>query len=677
MIPRSTIERIRSAADIVDVISEFVSLRKAGTSYKGLCPFHDDTTPSFSVSPSRGLYKCFACGEGGDVVRFIMQHEQISYVEALKYLGKKYGIEVEERELTDEERQTESERESMYVVNEWACNYFHDILLSNPDGQAIGLAYFRSRGFRDDIVEKFRLGFCLSQHDAMSKAALKAGYNDKYLQQTGLSYKNDAGQLKDKYWGRVIFPWIGVNGKVVGFGGRVLDARTKGVSQKYINSPESIIYSKGKLLYGLFQAKKAISREDNVYMVEGYTDVLSMHQCGIENVVANSGTALSEDQIRLLHRFTPNITFLYDGDKAGIKAAMRGIDMVLKHDMRIKIVLFPDGDDPDSFARKHNATEFKEYVDSHKVDFIQFMTDILHEEAGDDPMKRADMIKSITKTISVIPSEIDRATYAHVCGERLHVDEAILLRQINRYRKEARDERDRQKRLREQSEGNQLGANSSDEQSGAVNSDGGSSGDGSSNAEATAKGMNGRQLSNEEARFINLERMIMMLLVRFGEKQYSFDDGTGKAVRMSLIDYVSQNLKNDNLTFYSPLYRKMLNELVSAEKPVNFMASTFLLSSPDGEMSCEVSELLTERYKLSQDTQKTLSEENMSAEYISHLMMDYKYCFVDAQLADILKEIAKPEVQQDFAKTCELIKRQGELTKIRKTLAFYLGERIT
>lgn len=324
MIDRPTVDRILDAANIVDVVSDFVSLRKAGTSYKGLCPFHDDRTPSFSVSPVKGVYKCFSCGAAGNVVKFIMEHEQMTYPEALKWLANKYHIEVHERELSTEEKQQESERESMFLVNEWAAKYFENILHNDVDGMAIGMQYFRSRGFRDDIIRKFQLGFCLSGRHSFADAALKSGYQRDFLVKTGLCFERENGELIDRFNGRVMFPWIGVSGKVTAFGGRLLDSRTKGVSQKYVNSPDSVIYHKERELYGIFQAKKAIAKHDLVYMVEGYTDVISMHQCGIENVVANSGTALSVYQIRMLHRFTSNIVLLYDGDEAGKHAALRG-----------------------------------------------------------------------------------------------------------------------------------------------------------------------------------------------------------------------------------------------------------------------------------------------------------------------------------------------------------------
>ena len=447
------------ATNIVDVVGEFVTLRKAGVNYKGLCPFHDDKTPSFMVSPSKQICKCFACGEGGTAINFLMKHEQITYPEALRWLAKKYNIEIQEKELTDEEKKEQSDRESMFIVNEWAMKYFENILKNDPDGIAIGKQYFRSRGIRDDIIAKFNLGFALPKRDALATAAQKAGYKAEFLVKTGLCYARDnhsresgnqgiavqstdeenprfqdsldkKSSLVDRYAGRVIFPWLNVSGKVVAFGGRLLDSRTKGVQQKYVNSPDSEIYHKERELYGLFQAKKTIAKEDRVYMVEGYTDVIAMHQCGIENVVANSGTALSVHQIKLLRRFTQNITLLYDGDEAGIHAAMRGTDMLLAEGMNIKVLLLPDGDDPDSFSKKHSAQEFKDYIEKNDTDFIGFKTRLTVENVT-DPVKRSEAIGGIVKSISVIPDQILRSTYLSELSQRLGIKEQTLLNSMN------------------------------------------------------------------------------------------------------------------------------------------------------------------------------------------------------------------------------------------------------
>lgn len=444
MIDRQTIAQIKSTADIYDVVSEFVSLKKVGSNYRGLCPFHNDHSPSFYVSPSRGTCKCFVCGEGGDSVGFIMKHEQLTYPDALRWLANRYGIAIQEEKLSDDQRKEQSDRDAMFIVNEWAADYFHDILLNDIDGRAIGMQYFRQRGVRDDIIERFRLGFCLSDRQAMAKKAVEKGLNPEYLLKTGLCFdrnandehtqqrKPSADSLVDRFSGRVMFPWIGVSGRVVAFGGRVLDSRTKGVNQKYVNSPDSVIYHKDHELYGIFQAKRAISKENCVYMVEGYTDVISMHQCGIENVVANSGTALSEHQIKLLHRFTQNIVLLYDGDAAGIKAALRGTDMLLRNGMNVKVMLLPDGDDPDSFAKKHTAEEFRRYIDENKTDFISFKTKVKLEGVT-DPRERSLAINSIIESISMIPDTLERTMYIQDCSMRLGLSEQIITAKTNEF----------------------------------------------------------------------------------------------------------------------------------------------------------------------------------------------------------------------------------------------------
>ena len=439
MIDRSTIDKIMEATNIVDVVSEFVSLKKRGVNYIGLCPFHNDSHPSFSVSPSRGICHCFTCGKGGNAVNFLMELEQMSYPDALRWLARKYHIEIQERELSDEEKQKENERESMFIVNEWAADYFQDILHKDVDGLAVGMPYFRSRGFRDDIIQKFKLGFALNERSALADAATKKGYKSEFLVKTGLCVQREDGKIFDRFSGRAIFPWFGVSGKVVAFGGRVLDSRTKGVNQKYVNSPDSDIYHKERELYGIFQAKKAISRADCVYMVEGYTDVISMHQCGIENVVANSGTALSVYQIRMLRRFTRNITFIYDGDAAGIHAALRGTDIALREGMNLKMLLLPDGDDPDSFARNHSAEEVKEYIKTHQTDFIEFKMNLMLKGVT-DPIKRSEAINSIVQSISMVTDQILRATYVHDCAQRLGMREETLISQMNRFIRSGKDE---------------------------------------------------------------------------------------------------------------------------------------------------------------------------------------------------------------------------------------------
>ena len=532
MIDRATIDKIMDATNIVDVVSEFVSLRKAGVNYKGLCPFHDDKTPSFMVSPSKQICHCFACGEGGNAINFLMKHEQITYPEALRWLAKKYNIEVEERELTAEEQKEQGDRESMFIVNEWACQYFHTILQQDVDGMAIGKQYFRSRGIRDDIISKFKLGFALTKRDALLEEARRKGYKDEYLVKTGLCYTGEHGTY-DRFAGRAIFPWFNVSGKVVAFGGRKLDAATKGVQQKYVNSPDSEIYHKDHELYGIYQAKKAIVKCDCVYMVEGYTDVIAMHQCGLENVVANSGTALSIYQIRMLHRFTQNIVLLYDGDAAGIHAAMRGTDMLLQEGMNVKVLLLPDGDDPDSFSRKHTAEEFRKYIDDHQTDFIQFKTDLLLKGVN-DPLRRAEAINSIVRSVSVIPDSIVRSTYLTDCSRRLGVDERTLITQTNKF---IAQEREKPTTERPQD------VLAPDAQTT------------SANDVAFAVQVNATA---------EVERLLIQQVVRHGE-EIIFDDletEDGQTVSMNVAQYVDYEFGCDELSFAEPLYNTILHEAV-------------------------------------------------------------------------------------------------------------------
>ena len=432
MIDQPTIDRILDAANIVDVVSEFVTLRKRGINYVGLCPFHSDKSPSFYVSPSKNICKCFACGEGGTAVHFIMKHEQLSYFDALRFLAKKYNIEIQERELTEKEKQIRSDRESMLIVNSWAGQYFSTLLHEHVEGKSVGMRYFAERGLREDIIRKFQLGYSLDQRDALYKTAIKAGYKKEFLEKTGLVIAYDNGNVNDRFRGRVIFPVHTLSGKVVAFGGRVLKKDEK--TAKYVNSPESEIYHKSNELYGIYFAKQAIMKQDRCFLVEGYMDVIGMHQVGVENVVASSGTALTQGQIRLIHRFTNNITVLYDGDAAGIKAALRGIDMLLEEGMNVKVVLLPAGEDPDSFARSHSASEFAEFISQNETDFIRFKTKLLLAEAGSDPIKRSALISDIIRTVAIIPDNIARSVYIRECSTTMEIDEQVLLNEVNKIR---------------------------------------------------------------------------------------------------------------------------------------------------------------------------------------------------------------------------------------------------
>lgn len=559
MIDRPTIAKIMDATKIEEVVSEFVTLKKRGINYVGLCPFHNDSNPSFSVSPTRGICHCFTCGKGGNAINFLMELEQMTYPDALRWLAKKYKIEIQERELTNEEKQRESERESMFIVNDWAAKYFQDILLHDVDGIAIGMAYFRGRGFRDDIIRKFQLGFALPKRTALAEAAKAAGYNPKYLVDTGLCFKvdkdeagNKSGEDKilDRFSGRAIFPWFSVSGKVVAFGGRVLDSRTKGISQKYVNSPDSVIYHKERELYGLYQAKKAIAKEDCVFMVEGYTDVISMHQCGIENVVANSGTALSVHQIRLLHRFTSNIVLLYDGDNAGIHAALRGTDMLLEEEMNVKVLFLPDGNDPDSFARSHSAEEFRRYIQENQTDFIQFKTDILLRGVT-DPVKRSQAINSIVESISKIKNQITRASYITDCSHRLGVNEAIIVNALNNFVRNG---------MSEQVKAERRAAGLKD-----------------SPVAAAQQAQSVMRAVTPLDKLLEVEGLLVQLIIHHGDQLITVQDVDGNDVEVAVAQYISLDLGGDGFKFHNDLYNQIMQEAVEhLEKEDDFVAELIL-----------------------------------------------------------------------------------------------------
>ena len=648
MIDRATVDKIMDAANIVDVVSEFVTLRKSGASYKGLCPFHNERTPSFYVSPARGICKCFSCGKGGNPVGFIMEHEQMTYPEALRWLAKKYNIEIKERELTNEEREAESKRESMFIVNEWAANYFEDILHNHVDGVAIGMQYFRKRGIRDDIIRKFRLGFDLPDGYALPREAKKKGYQEDFLTETGICYRRENdNQLVDRFAGRVIFPWIGMSGKVVAFGGRKLDAATKGVQQKYVNSPDSEIYHKEQQLYGIYQAKKTIAKENLVYMVEGYTDVIAMHQCGLENVVANSGTALSVHQIRMLRRFTPNIVLLYDGDEAGIHAAMRGTDMLLQEGMNVKVLLLPDGDDPDSFSRKHNAQEFKQYIEEHQKDFIQFKSDLMLRGVS-DPIKRSEAINSIVRSISVIPDQIVRATYITDCSHRLGINEATLISSMNKMIRNG-------KKTTRSEEQRPSSANDSVPR------------DGSSSTLPS---------SQPASRQVNpIESMLIRTIIRHGgEVLYdNVETDDGEITSLTVAQYISFNLKADALTFSMPIYNKVLEEAARYTAGDNFDSATYFSRHPDVEVSSMATDMLVDPVQLSKSLQMR-KEENSLQNHVEHLILDFRLNYVDSHMKDVQRQIILNA--SDPERMVQLMQQYKELQEVRNQLAKKLGSNI-
>lgn len=714
MIDQATIDRILDAAQIVDVVSEFVTLRRRGVNYIGLCPFHNEKTPSFSVSPSKGLCKCFSCGKGGNVVHFIMEHEQLSYYEALKWLARKYNIEVKERELTEEEKQASNLRESLFVVNQFASEYFQNVLYNVEEGQRIGMTYLRSRGFRDDIIKKFQLGYSTDNRDAFARTAIEKGYKPEFLEKTGLCYRKDDGTLRDRFWGRVIFPVHTLSGKVVAFGGRVLNAATKNVQMKYVNSPESEIYHKSRELYGIYFAKQAMVRQDRCFLVEGYTDVISMHQSGIENVVASSGTALTSDQIRLIHRFTNNITVLYDGDGAGIKASIRGIDMLLEEGMNVKVCLLPDGDDPDSFARKHNATEYQAYINDHEVDFIRFKTDLLIEEAGKDPIKKANLITSIVKSISVIPDSITRNVYIRECSEMLRMEERVLVNAVGKLKEQADENRKKEEqrkeyraRLQAEQQATQQAAVSTPpadaEVSGALASLSGADApiesivpgdelppmpeEGGVDSSYPPAPVEDNYISfipaegNEEELFYKQEVDLMRMLIRYGEKVMCMtEDEEGNEIPVTVAEYIAEGLHNDSLGFHLALHRRVLNECVAHIHDSGFCAERYFVSHLDPEVSKLAAEMASDRYVLSKyhsRGQKIVTDEERLYELIPRLLVDFKLNIVTAELNHILKALTtNSEVSRDSKSAYEIMQRYKQLHEVRIVLARHAGDRV-
>ena len=658
MIDRATVDKIIDAARIYDVVSEFVTLKKSGVNYKGLCPFHDDRNPSFMVSPSKNICHCFVCGKGGTPAGFLTEHEQITYPEALRWLAKKYNIEIVEKELTDEEREAQSERESMFVVNEWAKDWFHDILKNDPDGIAIGKQYFRSRGIRDDIIEKFQLGFSPQKRDALALASKAQGYKPEFLVKTGLcierkiegdnkEIEGDKGQLSDRYAGRAIFPWFNVSGKVVAFGGRVLDSRTKGVAQKYVNSPDSEIYHKERELYGIYQAKKAIVKEDRVFMVEGYTDVIAMHQAGIENVVANSGTALSTYQIHMLHRFTNNITLLYDGDEAGIHAAMRGTDMLLEEGMNIKVLLLPDGDDPDSFARKHSTEELKQYIEENQTDFITFKSRLTVENVT-DPVKRSEAIGGIVKSISVIPDQILRSTYLSDFAHRINMKEQTLVAEMNKFIQKNLEDKEKDSARQQGREPQQ---------------------------ELTQPEMSEDDLLSLHSptdQASQVEQMLVREIVRHGEEVIFEDVETedGGTMSLNVAQYVSFDLSQDGLSFALPIHNQILAEAVEQSENPDFKAETYFCNHADMQVSKLAAHLAIDRHQLGGRFVLEPREGSLR-QRVLHLVMDFRLDIVENRLKEIQRQLQ--QVGSDVEKMMQLLKEHKETKEIRDELAKRLG----
>ncbi|MGI6232371.1 MAG: DNA primase [Prevotella sp.] len=653
MIDRLTVERIKDAANIVEVVQDYVSLKKSGANYKGLCPFHNEKTPSFIVSPARGTCHCFGCGKGGNAVSFLMEIEQITYPEALRRLAAKYHIEIKERELTDREKEERSQRESMFIMNDWATGYFENILHNDADGVAIGMQYFRSRGFRDDIIRKFRLGYDLADRRALAREAIRKGYQSEYIKKVGLCYENDRGELIDRYSGRVIFPWMNNSGRIVGFSARVLDQRTKGVEQKYVNSPDSDIFHKDHELYGFYQAKQAINREGFAFIVEGQADVISMHQCGVENVVAGSGTALSAFQIHLLHRFVDDITLIYDDDAAGHHAALEGIDKVLAEGMNVRVVVMPDGDDPDSFARKHTAADFRRYVEEHQVDFIQYKTQLLLDGVT-DPQQRANGVDSIVESISYVQNQVLRDTYLHDSAQRLGYGEQVLINQMNNF-------------IRSRRNGPQQPV---------------------VQAASPSKPPMGNPGKPLRERIISeVERMLIQLVIRHGEWVIfnGVEGDDGKIYDLNIAQYVQYTLKADNLTFHEPLFNQILDEAVEKSSESGFKAESYFLNHHDNDVAQLAAELTTDAFHLSgQSEPEPINEEDRKQKLIAktenlrnqtmHLVLDFKKEYVDARLHELQDSLKQTADDRD--KMMTLMQQYRDLQEIRNGLARQLGSDI-
>lgn len=670
MIDTATVSRILDTARIEEVVSDYVTLRKRGVNLIGLCPFHDEKTGSFTVSPAKGIFKCFGCGKGGNAVHFIMEIEQLSYPDALKVLAKKYNIEVKERELSPEELNHQNDRESMFVLNSFAQKQFSQWLHEHPDGRSIGLSYFRERGFRDDIIRKFQLGYCLDQWDAFSKAAFAAGYKQEFLEKTGLSYATEAGRMVDRFHGRVMFPVHTLSGKVVAFGGRILKKNDK--TAKYVNSPESEIYHKSNELYGIYFAKQAIVKHNCCYLVEGYTDVISMHQAGIENVVASSGTSLTPGQIRLIHRFTENVTVLYDGDAAGIKASLRGIDLLLEEGLNIKVLLLPDGEDPDSFARKQNASDFIAYVGQHQTDFIRFKTNLLLDEAGKDPIRRAVLIQDVVRSIAIIPNDIVRRVYVKDCSTLLDMDEKVLLNAIAKIKRE---------KWQEANTHNAAVQNVMPESDKSADSVPTSCREQSDNAPAATD----MKLSSG-MRFEAETRNLLQLLVRYGDHAlYAEDDGR----IVSVGEYILQELADDDITFDNPLYMRLIDEYARNCTASGFIAEKYFKYHPDSELSQLAINLIAEKYTLSKVHFKVQVSENTAVQMqkiptdaerlldlAPRLVFELKESLLKDKIRQTLLQMKQAYEEGDDTRGNELMNLCDRLNAVQRSLSKNLGERV-
>ena len=686
MIDKQTVAKILDAAQIVDVVSDFVTLRKRGVNYIGLCPFHDEKTGSFTVSPAKGIFKCFGCGKGGGPVHFIMEHEQLDYPGALRYLAKKYHIEIVEKEMTAEEQQSQSDREAMFALNTWAQSYFTKQMNGTEEGRAVGLSYFRSRGFTDEIIEKFGLGYCLDKSDAMTLTALQSGYKADFIEKCGLGNRRDNGTWYDRFRGRVMFPVHTLSGKVVAFGGRVLKKDDK--TAKYVNSPESEIYHKSNELYGIYFAKQSIVKYDRCFLVEGYTDVISMHQAGITNVVASSGTSLTPGQIRMIHRFTPNITVLYDGDAAGIKASIRGIDLLLEEGMNVKVVLLPDGEDPDSYAQSNNASDFIDFIDRNQVDFIRFKIQLLLDEIGNDPIKRAGLIQDVVHSVSLIPDTIVRSVYAKECAKLLEIDEKVVLAEI-------------QKILRAKKE-KEL-----------IRKTNGESASASANYEVTPKHVTTPAYRQEPAMrdvvqngmvvpMVTLDKEelnVLYYVVRYGgEVLFEVEEGVYQTVAQFVIASLSDLEEEGQSIFRNPLHQKMLDESRSFDAQNSVNSSRYFTNHIDPQISAIAADLMTDKYVLSRMhtkheefvgdpkanpreyeeylRQREVERKEMLVREIFTVVHEYKAAIICDKEREVDQQIREAQEANKTMEMIELIKKKQAILKAKKELSQVIGGRV-
>ena len=683
MIDRQTVDKILDAAQIVDVVSDFVTLRKRGVNYIGLCPFHDEKTGSFTVSPAKGIFKCFGCGKGGGPVHFIMEHEQLDYPGALKYLAKKYHIEVVEKELTPEEQQSQSDREAMFALNTWAQSYFTQQMNNTEDGRAIGLSYFRSRGFTDETIAKFGLGYCLDKSDAMTMTALHSGYKADFIEKCGLGSRRDNGTWYDRFRGRVIFPVHTLSGKVVAFGGRVLKKDDK--TAKYVNSPESEIYHKSNELYGIYFAKQSIVKQDRCFLVEGYTDVISMHQAGITNVVASSGTSLTPGQIRLIHRFTPNITVLYDGDAAGIKASIRGIDLLLEEGMNVKVVLLPDGEDPDSFAQNNNASDFIDFIDKNQVDFIRFKIQLLLDEIGNDPIKKAGLIQDVVRSVSLIPDNIVRSVYAKECASQLDVDEKVVLAEIQKILRTRRE-----KELVRKSNGDYIPQSYAAEEKHDTNP--------AYRQEDVVSDGVGQTFSSQFSTFDKEEMNILHYVVRYGgELLFMTEAGEYQTVSGFIIASLADLEMEGGSIFHNPLHQKMLDCVREVKAEDNFNAAKYFTNHIDPEISAKAAELLTDKYTLSKMHTKqdeyagdptnlrAMQEHQMKLEMqrkeilareINTVIHEYKAAIILSREREIEQKIRGAQESKNFDEIMDFMRQKQMIIEQKKALSKEIGGRV-